>query len=71
MTKLRVVFTTAKTGMDKDITEEIEISSEVCLFCYHDSRLKVDRLHDEVKLALESKEYDLECSYILWKIYTI
>lgn len=70
-TKLKVVFTTDSTGMSKDITEEIEISSEICLFCYHDSRLEIDRLHDEVKLALESKGYDLEWWFTLWKVYTI
>lgn len=72
MTKLKVVFRTDPTGFSKDITEEVFIPSEVCLFCCHDSRLKISRLYDEVKKALEYKGYDLSSEYAhfeLLKVY--
>lgn len=72
MIKLKVVFSIDPTGMDmNDIAEEINIPSDICLFCLHDSRLKINRLQDEVKKALEFKGYDLEHNFSLLKVYSI
>lgn len=69
MTKLRVAFGIDPTGFDKDITEIVEIPSEVCLFCCHDSRHNIQRLRNEVKKALELKGWDLRYHFFLLKIY--
>ena len=68
--KLKVVFTNDPTGMSKDITEEIIIPSEICLFCSHDSRLNIRRLETEVKVALEYKGYVFGISFHLFKVYS-
>ena len=65
---LKVVFGIDPTGMDKDITEEIKIPSDTCLFCFHD---KNSRLVSEVRKALEYKGYDLKYHFSLLKIYVI
>jgi len=39
--KVKVVFGLDPTGQDLDITEEITIPSNICLFCCHDSRLQI------------------------------
>ncbi len=70
--KLKVVFTDDSTGMAKDIIEEINIPSDVCLWCCHDSRHNIHRLHNEVKKALEYKGYDFKYgNFHLWKVYSI
>lgn len=69
--KLKVVFGIDPTGHDLDITEEINIPSDICLFCCHDSRLQIQRLHIEVKKALEYKGYDLKWYFSLLKVYTL
>lgn len=69
--KLKVVFTNDPTGMSNDIAEEIIIPENVCLFCLHDSRLKINRLSKEVKTALEYKGYDLRLYFGLLKVYSI
>ncbi len=69
--KVRVVFGIDPTGYDLDITEEIVIPSDICLFCCHDSRLQISRLQEEVKKALEYKGYDLKWYFSLLKVYTL
>lgn len=69
--KLKVTFGIDPTGFDKDITEEIVIPSNVCLFCCHDSRHSISRLHNEVKKALEYKGYDLKWHFSLLKVYSL
>ena len=69
--KVKVVFWLDPTGHDLDITEEIIIPSNICLFCCHDSRLQISRLHDEVRKALEYKGYDLRMYFSLLKIYSL
>lgn len=70
-TKLKVSFGLDPTGMDLDITEEVIIPDNVCLYCLHDSSLKINRLHDEIKKALEYKGYDTKYYFHLLKIYTL
>jgi hypothetical protein len=70
-TKLKVTFSNDPTGMDMDITEEVLIPSNVCLYCNHDSRLHIDRIRDEVKKSLEYKGYDLDWCFTLFKAYVI
>ena len=69
--KVKVVFGVDPTGHDLDITEEIVIPSNICLFCCHDSRLQISRLQHEVKKALEYKGYNLKYYFSLLKIYTL
>lgn len=69
--RLQVTFGIDPTGMSKDITEEIIIPKDVCLFCCHDSRLKIQRLQKEVMKALEYKGYDFEYGFFLLKVYTL
>lgn len=69
--KLKVVFGIDPTGFAKDITEEITIPKDVCLFCCHDYRQQIQRLHDEVRKALEYKGYDLDWHFSLLKVYTL
>jgi len=68
MTKLKVVFSVDSTGFDKDITEEITIPNDVCLYCLHD---KDNRLKNEVKTALEYLGYDFTFFFQLMKVYTL
>jgi len=70
-TKLKVVFGLDPTGFELDITEEVIIPSDVCLFCNHDSRFNISRLHDEVKKSLEYKGYDTKWCFYPFKVYTI
>lgn len=72
-TKLKVVFSLDPTGFDKDITEEILISSTTCLFCCHDKRHGINRLYNEIVDALEQKGYDFELHYFfsLLKVYVV
>jgi hypothetical protein len=69
--KVKVVFGLDPTGHDLDIIEEITIPSNTCLFCCHDSRLQIPRLHNEVKKALEYKGYDLKWYFLLLKVYIL
>lgn len=69
--KLRVAFNDDPTGMSKDITEEIVIPKDVCLFCLHDSRQNINRLAKEVKTALEYKGYDFTEAFHLLKVYSV
>ncbi len=72
MIKLKVVFSIDPTGMElKDITEEIVIPSDICLFCLHDVHQNIYRLQQEVKKALEYKGYDFSMCFNLLKVYTI
>jgi len=71
MLTLKVVFGVDLTGQKLDITEIVYIPANVCLYCNHDSRLEISRLHDEVKKALEYKGYDLDLYFSLLKVYTI
>lgn len=72
MINLKVVFSIDPTGMElKDITEEIVIPSDVCLFCLHDANQNIRRLQQEVKKALEYKGYDLTMYFNLLKVYTV
>ena len=65
---IKVTFSTDATGFEQDITEEINIPSEVCLYCLHD---KDNRFHNEVKKALEYKGYDLKHFFQLMKVYVL
>lgn len=67
MTNLKVIFSIDPTGFAQDITEEINIPSDVCLYCLHD---KDNRLHNEVKNQLKYK-YDLRYYFQLMKVYVI
>lgn len=67
MTNLKVIFSIDPTGFKQDITEEINIPSDVCLYCLHD---KDNRLHNEVKNQLKYK-YDLQYYFQLMKVYVI
>jgi hypothetical protein len=69
--KLKVAFGVDPTGFDKDITEVIDLPSDLCLFCSHDSRLNIQRLHKEVKNALELKGWDLDYYFTLLKVYVV
>ena len=69
--KLKVVFGLDPTGYDLDIEEVINIPSNTCLYCCHDSRLNIPRLHDEVKKSLESKGYDLRYYFNLLKVHSL
>lgn len=66
--KLKVVFSIDPTGSDWDITEEIVIPKETCLYCLHD---KENRLVKEVMKALEYKGYEFEFYFELMKVYVI
>ena len=68
MTNLKVTFSIDATGFAQDITEEINIPSDVCLYCLHD---KDNRLHSEVKKALEYKGYELRYYFQLMKAYVV
>jgi hypothetical protein len=68
MTNLKVTFSIDATGFAQDITEQINIPNDVCLYCLHD---KDNRLHNEVKKALEYKGYDLEYFFQLMKVYVL
>lgn len=69
--RLKVTFGVDPTGFAKDITEKVIIPKDVCLYCCHDSRHNISRLHNEVKKALEYKGYDLEQWFTLLKVYTL
>ena len=69
--KLKVCFGIDPTGHDVDITEEINIPFDICLYCNHDSRLQIQRLHQEVMKALEYKGYDLRNYFLLLKVHTL
>lgn len=72
MINLKVNFSIDPTGMElKDITEEIVIPSDVCLFCLHDANHNIRRLQQEVKKALEYKGYDLSRYFDLMKVHTL
>ena len=64
MINLKVVFSIDATGSDKDITEQIIIPNDVCVYCLHD---KDNRFHNEIKKALEYKGYDLRYFFQLMK----
>ena len=67
--KLRVVFTDDPTGMSKDITKEIDIPSEECLYDIHD---KTNRLYNLIKTTLEYQGFDFSYfPFTLWKVYVI
>ena len=66
--KLKVTFSIDATGFAQDITEEINIPSDVCLYCLHD---KDNRLRSEVMKALEHKEYELKYFFQLMKVYVV
>ena len=68
MLELKVIFSVDPTGQEKDISEEIYMPNDVCLYCLHD---KTNRLIDEVKISLKDKGYDLTYYFELIKIYTI
>lgn len=63
---LKVIFSIDATGIDKDITEEINIPSDVCLYCLHD---KDNRFYNEVKKALEYKGYNSSYFLQIMKVY--
>ena len=63
---LKVTFSVDPTGYDQDITELISIPKDVCLYCLHD---KGNRLHNEVKKALEYKGYNFIYYFKLLKVY--
>ena len=67
MTRLEVIFSIDATGFSKDITEQVNISDDVCLYCLHD---KENRLRNEVKKALENKGYDLRYYFQLMKVFS-
>jgi len=67
MINLKVVFNVDPTGFDKDITEEILIPSELCLYCLHD---KQNRFHDEIVKALQYKGYEFKEFFQLLKVYS-
>lgn len=68
MMTLKVVFSVDATGFAQDITEEINIPSDVCLYCLSD---KDNRFYREVKKAIENKGYDLTYYFELMKVYSI
>jgi hypothetical protein len=68
MTNLKVTFSVDATGSDQDITEEINIPKDVCLYCLHD---KDSRFHNEVMKALEYKGYELGQFFQLMKVYVL
>jgi hypothetical protein len=68
MTKLSVSFSVDPTGFAQDITEEINIPKDVCLYCLHD---KENRLVKEVMKALEYKGYELIHFFQLMKVYVL
>ena len=68
MTNLKVTFSIDATGFTQDITEEINIPSDVCLYCLHD---KANRLRNEVMKALEYKGYEVRYFFQLMKVYVI
>lgn len=71
MITLTVVFTEDPTGMSPDIKTEISLPEEVCLFCCHDARLKVNRWEKVVCEALKYKGFDVDFySFSLLKVYT-
>jgi hypothetical protein len=70
MTKLKVVFNNDPTGMSKDITEEIKIPSNTCLYCNCE---KESSLYKEIYTALLLKRPDLNLQFgrfYLLKVYT-
>jgi hypothetical protein len=68
MTNLKVTFSIDAIGFAQDITEEINIPSDVCLYCLHD---KDNRLRNEIMKALEHKGYDLRYFFQLMKVYVL
>jgi len=68
MTNLKVTFSIDATGFAQDITEEISIPIDVCLYCLHD---KDNRLRNEVMKALEYKGYELRYFFQLMKVYVL
>lgn len=68
MITLKAVFSIDPTGISKDITEEINIPKDVCLYCLSD---KDNRFYQEVKKAIEYKGYDLSCFFQLMKVYAV
>ena len=68
MTNLKVIFSIDSTGEMQDITEIINIPSEVCLYSLHD---KNNRFHNEVKRILQRKYYDVKYFFQLIKVYAI
>lgn len=67
--KLKVIFSIDPTGMDKDISEDIILPSNLCVYDFHDK--KVNRFYNEVRKALEYKGYDLRYHLSILKIYTL
>lgn len=68
MSKLKVVFSIDPTGFAQDITEEISIPNDTCLYCLHD---KDNRFYNEVVKAIDNKGYDLRYFFQLMKVYYI
>ena len=70
--KLKVAFNIDPTGYENDITEEIYIPKDVCMYCLHD---KHNRFYDEIKKALLNKGYDFGCEsgyyFELLKVYVV
>ena len=66
--KLKVVFSLDSSGYAPDITEEINISDNICLYCLHDHQ---NRLLKVVCEELENKGYDIKWYIQIMKVYTI
>jgi hypothetical protein len=68
MIRLKVTFSIDATGLAPDITKNVMIPSDVCLYCLHD---KENRLYDEVQKAVEAIGFDLRYYFKIMKIYIV
>ena len=68
--KLKVAFSIDATT--KDITEEIIIPSDICIYCHCDWLHHDNSLRNEIRKALEYKGYDFsQTDFELLKAYTL
>ena len=65
---IKVIYSTDPSGYAPDITEEISLPDNTCLFCLHDKR---NRLLDVVVEELKNKGCNIGWYFQPLKIYVI
>lgn len=63
MNNIKVIFNSDPTGMSEDITKELSVPSDTCIFDFHDSCFEIDRIKDMIKKLLNDDGYQLSSEH--------